>query len=156
MKSVLSSKSGGEADKYVSDGEVIDVGGLKLEVRETPGHTDGCVSYVEHTLKSVFTGDALLIRKCGRTDFQQGNSSTLYDSVHKKIFTLPEDYVIYVGHDYDGVLQTSVWEEKNLNPRLTKSKEEFVEFMKNMKLDYPKQIDKAVPANMKDGKEYSI
>ncbi|CAL2039800.1 unnamed protein product [Caenorhabditis brenneri] len=154
MKSVLCSKSGGQADKYVSDGEVLDIGGLKLEVRETPGHTNGCVTYVEHTLKSAFTGDALLIRKCGRTDFQQGNSSALYDSVHKKIFTLPEDYLIYVGHNYDGILQTSVWEEKNLNPRLTKSKEEFVEFMKNLKLDYPKQIDAAVPANMVDGKDH--
>ncbi|CAO4373212.1 unnamed protein product [Caenorhabditis nigoni] len=152
MKSVLCSKSGGEADKYVSNGDVIEVGGLKLEVRETPGHTNGCISYVEHHLKSVFTGDALLIRACGRTDFQQGNPSTLFDSVHKQIFSLPEDYVIYVGHNYDGILQTTVWEEKNLNPRLTKSKEDFVKFMKDMKLPYPKQIDAAVPANMKDGK----
>lgn len=72
MKSVLSSKSGGEADKYVSDGEIIEIGGLKLEVRETPGHTNGCLTYVEHSLRSAFTGDALLIRACGRTDFQQG------------------------------------------------------------------------------------
>ncbi|EFO90010.1 hypothetical protein CRE_30598 [Caenorhabditis remanei] len=152
MQSVLCSKSGGEADKYVSEGDVIKVGGLKLEVRETPGHTNGCVSYVEHFLKAVFTGDALLNRACGRTDFQQGNPSTLYDSVHNKIFSLPDDYLIYVGHNYDGIMQTTVWEEKTLNPRLTKSKEEFVLFMKDMKLQYPKQIDVAVPANMKDGK----
>ncbi|CAI2351861.1 unnamed protein product [Caenorhabditis sp. 36 PRJEB53466] len=152
MKSVLGRESGGEADEYVRDGELIEIGGLLLEVRETPGHTNGCVTYVEHALKSAFTGDALLIRACGRTDFQQGSPSKLFDSVHEKIFTLPEDYTLYVGHNYDGVMQTTVWEEKHLNPRLTKSKQEFVQFMKNLKLQYPKHIDVALPANLMDGR----
>ncbi len=69
----------------------------------TPGHTDGCMSYADHKNKFVFTGDALLIRGCGRTDFQQGNAKTLYDSVHKKIFTLPNDYTVLPGHDYNGI-----------------------------------------------------
>ncbi len=70
----------------------------------TPGHTDGCMSYADFKNKLVFTGDALLIRGCGRTDFQQGSSSRLYDSIHNKIFTLPEDFVVLPAHDYNGKL----------------------------------------------------
>ncbi|VDL66382.1 unnamed protein product [Nippostrongylus brasiliensis] len=108
MKSVLSTHSGGKADHFVKDGDNIEFGKELLEVRTTPGHTDGCVSYVSHAHRMVFTGDALLIRACGRTDFQQGNAHTLYRSIKDKIFTLPDDFIVYVGHNYDGILQTSV------------------------------------------------
>ncbi|KAJ8933903.1 hypothetical protein NQ314_013702 [Rhamnusium bicolor] len=88
----------------------------------------------------AFTGDALLIRGCGRTDFQEGSPETLYHSVHNKIFTLPESTLLYPAHDYKGMTVTSVEEEKRLNPRLTKSVKEFIELMNNLNLSYPKQI----------------
>ncbi|XP_072356774.1 persulfide dioxygenase ETHE1, mitochondrial-like [Scyliorhinus torazame] len=96
----------------------------------------------------AFTGDALLIRGCGRTDFQLGSSNTLYLSVHSKIFTLPDDCLLYPAHDYTGQTVTTVEEEKRLNPRLSKSLKEFVEIMSNLNLPYPKQIDHALPANL--------
>lgn len=104
---------------------------------------------MRHTVKSLlifqgiaFTGDALLIRGCGRTDFQEGDPATLYESVHKKIFSLPDSTLLYPAHDYKGLTVTSVEEEKKLNPRLTKSLEEFVSIMNNLNLSYPKQIGK--------------
>lgn len=147
-KSVISAASRAKADRHLSPGDVFGVGKVKLEARATPGHTDGCMTYVWHDQRKAFTGDALLIRGCGRTDFQQGNSERLYDSVHSQIFTLPEDYQLYPAHDYKGLTVTTVKEERKFNPRLTKSKAEFVEIMKNLNLAYPKMIDKAVPANM--------
>ncbi|CAD6198149.1 unnamed protein product [Caenorhabditis auriculariae] len=135
MKSVLSRASGGKADRLVDDGEDVQFGEQKLEVRATPGHTNGCVTYVWHELRRAFTGDSLLVRACGRTDFQEGNAAAL----------------IFIGHNYNGILQTSVLEEKNLNPRLTKTEEKFLETMENLHLAHPKQLDEAVPANMKDG-----
>ncbi|KAK6748159.1 hypothetical protein RB195_001030 [Necator americanus] len=151
MKSVLAANSGGKADHYVKEGDKIKFGHEHLDVLATPGHTDGCLSYVSQAHRMVFTGDALLIRACGRTDFQQGNARTLYRSIWDKLFTLPDDFTVYVGHNYDGILQTSIAEEKKYNPRLTKSEEEFVNIMSNLNLPYPKQIDRALPANMKDG-----
>ncbi len=149
------SKDGGApcADVLVKDGDVVNFGRHALQVRQTPGHTDGCVTYVDIEHKMAFTGDALLIRGCGRTDFQQGDSTKLYRSVHDKIFTLPDDTLIYPGHDYQGRTVTSVAEEKRLNPRLGggKSEREFVEIMANLKLSYPKKINEAVPANLKCG-----
>lgn len=151
MKSVLSVNSGAKADHFVKDGDKIKFGHECLEVRTTPGHTDGCVSFVSHAHRMVFTGDALLIRACGRTDFQQGNARALYRSIWEKIFTLPDDFIVYVGHNYNGILQTSIDEEKRLNPRLTKSEDEFVRIMENLHLEYPKQIEQALPANLNDG-----
>lgn len=90
----------------------------------------------------AFTGDTLLIRGCGRTDFQEGSSESLYNSVHQKIFTLPDHYTLYPAHDYRGQTATTVAEEKKYNPRLTKSLPEFVEIMKNLNLPYPKMIGK--------------
>lgn len=84
---------------------------LNVEIK---GHTNGCISIVCHSAKSVFTGDALLVRGCGRTDFQQGNAGLLYDSVHNKIFTLSEDYIVFPAHDYTGQTNSSVGEEKSL------------------------------------------
>lgn len=123
---------------------------MKLNTLSTPGHTNGCVTYHIRPSTGIdlaFTGDALLIRGCGRTDFQEGNSKTLYQSVHNRIFTLPSHTLLYPAHDYQGRTVTTVEEEKRLNPRLTKNIEEFVEIMDNLNLDYPKMIDKAIPAN---------
>ena len=130
----------------MSHGDRVSFGDLHVEVRATPGHTAGCVSYVFDD--KVFTGDALLIRGCGRTDFQEGSSDQLYDAVHAQIFSLPEDTVVYPAHDYKGHRSSTVGEEKRLNPRLSKSKHEFVDIMNKLELSYPKKIDVALPANM--------
>ncbi|XP_049943625.1 uncharacterized protein LOC126424855 isoform X3 [Schistocerca serialis cubense] len=106
-----------------------------------------CVTYVSHDQGLVFTGDAVLIRGCGRTDFQEGNPHTLYHSVHTQIFTLPDTFRIFPAHDYKGQTASTVGEEKKFNPRLSKSEKEFVEIMNNLNLAYPRQIDRAVPAN---------
>ncbi|KAK7887000.1 hypothetical protein WMY93_026621 [Mugilogobius chulae] len=119
-----------------------------LMVRETPGHTDGCMTLVTCDETMAFTGDALLIRGCGRTDFQQGSSEKLYESIHNKIFTLPESCLVFPAHDYQGNTSSTVGEEKKYNPRLTKSLSEFVEIMKNLNLPKPDKIDIAVPANL--------
>jgi sulfur dioxygenase len=153
-KSVVS-KAGGApcADVLVTDGDQIRFGRFSLEVRATPGHTDGCVSYVTDDQTRVFTGDALLIRGCGRTDFQQGDARKLYASVHDKLFSLPDACAIYPGHDYQGRTASTVFEEKAFNPRLGGGKTEgdFVEIMANLKLAPPKQIAVAVPANQRCG-----
>lgn len=141
------------ADVLVTDGDHLHVGALDIEVRATPGHTNGDVVYVVGD--RVFTGDTLLIDGCGRTDFQQGDAGTLYDSVHGKIFTLPPDTLVYPGHDYNGRTVSTVKQEKATNSRLGggRSRDEFIERMANLKLAYPKQIDRAVPANQKCGRE---
>ncbi|CAM4826164.1 unnamed protein product [Rotaria magnacalcarata] len=155
-KSVISNESGAKADIYMKDGELIQIGEtgktpVILECRATPGHTNGCMSFVWHKNTSVFTGDTLLIRGCGRTDFQQGSSDKLYTSIQTKIFTLPDDYRVYPAHDYTGQLYSSILEEKTHNSRLTKSRDEFIQIMANLKLSHPKQIDKALPANLMCG-----
>ena len=101
----------------------------------------------------VFTGDTLLIRGCGRTDFQAGNSEILFDSVRSKLFTLPDSCAVFPAHDYKGRTQSSIGEEKQFNVRLnlSKSKSDFVEIMGNLNLAYPKQIDRALPLNMRCG-----
>lgn len=147
-QSLLSKASSGQADVLVEPGEEVTFGEQKLEVRATPGHTNGCVTYVCHDQKTAFTGDALLIRGCGRTDFQEGSADTLYDSVHGQILSLPDDYTLYPAHDYKGLTATTVEEEKKFNPRLTKSKEEFIDIMNNLGLPYPKKIDVSLPANL--------
>ncbi|GFW56708.1 persulfide dioxygenase ETHE1, mitochondrial [Trichonephila clavipes] len=139
-KSVISETSGATADKHLKGMEILSVGCINLEARPTPGHTDGCMTYVCHDAKMSFTGDALLYRGCGRTDFQQGDAAKLYDSVHGQIFSLPDDYLLYPAHDYKGFTVSTVGEEKKYNARLTKSKEEFIEIMKNLNLAYPKMI----------------
>ena len=123
------------------------------------GHTSGCISYYCPDGPFVFTGDALLIGGCGRTDFQQGNSGQLYDSIHQNLFTLSEQCYVYPAHDYKGnfiwnlkfrmlnykwqsigYLVSTIGEEKSFNPRLTKSRDEFIQLMKDLKLDLPKMI----------------
>lgn len=148
LKSCISKHSGATADILLSEGDRIAFGKHCLMVRETPGHTDGCVTYVTGDQSMAFTGDALLIRGCGRTDFQQGCPKRLYESVHKKIFTLPGQCFIYPAHDYKGQTVSTVCEEKKFNPRLTKTQDEFVNIMNNLNLPKPKKIDIAVPANL--------
>ncbi len=147
-QSIISKRSKGQADVLMEDGEEIKFGSQSIAVRETPGHTEGCVSYIFDAAACAFTGDALLIRGCGRTDFQGGSSTTLYKSVWSKILSLPDNYVLYPAHDYKGQTATTVAEEKKYNPRLTKTEEQFVEIMANLNLAYPKKIDEALPANM--------
>lgn len=141
------------ADVLVRHGDHIRVGSIDLEVRETPGHTNGCVAYVG--ADRVFTGDTLLIGGCGRTDFQEGDAGRLYDSVHRQILSLPPDTLVYPAHDYKGRTVSTVKEEMALNPRLGggTTREAFIEIMANLKLAYPKQIDRAVPANLRCGRE---
>jgi glyoxylase-like metal-dependent hydrolase (beta-lactamase superfamily II) len=142
------------ADVYAQEGQTIAFGSYELEVRATPGHTNGCVSYVLHEECLAFTGDALLIRGCGRTDFQEGDASQLYRSVRKQIFSLPNAFLLYPGHDYRGRTVTTVDEEKRLNARLAldKSELEFVAIMKALDLAHPRRIDVAVPANLQSGR----
>ncbi|XP_071818330.1 persulfide dioxygenase ETHE1, mitochondrial-like isoform X2 [Apostichopus japonicus] len=150
-KSIISKASGAQADIYVEDGESIEFGNLAIQVATTPGHTNGCVTYIMHHSSRpimAFTGDALLIRGCGRTDFQEGDPQTLYNSVHGKILSLPDDTLLYPAHDYNGQTVTTVKEEKAFNPRLSKSLEDFIKIMKELNLPYPKAIDKALPANL--------
>ncbi|KAH9779564.1 persulfide dioxygenase ETHE1-like [Citrus sinensis] len=154
VKSIISKASGSKADLHVEHGDKVSFGDLFLEVRATPGHTLGCVTYVsgegpdQPQPRMAFTGDALLIRGCGRTDFQGGSSSQLYKSVHSQIFTLPKDTLIYPAHDYKGFTVSTVGEEIQYNPRLTKDEETFKSIMENLNLSYPKMIDIAVPANL--------
>jgi len=153
-KAVVGANAGTEgADELVNDGSKLRFGGLALEVRATPGHTEGCVTYVTSDHKHAFTGDALFIRGTGRTDFQQGSAERLFRSIHDKIFTLPDDTIIWPGHDYRGLTFSTVGEEKRLNPRVGDGKTEaqFAEIMDNLNLPAPKKIDVAVPANLHCG-----
>jgi sulfur dioxygenase len=152
-QTMISAAAEAKADILFTEGDKITFGGRHLTVLATPGHTNGCSSFVLDDNSMVFTGDALFIRGCGRCDFQNGSAETLYDNVWGKIFTLPESCIIYPGHDYNGRLSSTVAEEKRYNPRLSKSKAEFVKIMNNLNLPRPKQIDIAVPANKADGDE---
>ena len=137
-------------DLPLKEGDTLLVGETQISVIETPGHTNGCLTY--RMADRIFTGDALLIRGCGRTDFQQGNAELLYDSVTRKLFSLPDETKVYPAHDYRGFTESSIGEEKRFNPRLTKTREEFVVFMKNLKLPDPKMMAVAVPMNLGCGK----
>ncbi|NMG28154.1 MBL fold metallo-hydrolase [Aromatoleum evansii] len=151
----LSCRSGAHgADRLLEHGDRIAFGGRHLEVRATPGHTNGCLTYVLDDQSMAFTGDCLLIRGCGRTDFQQGDAGTMYRSVHEQIFSLPGRCLLYPAHDYRGLTVTSVDEERNWNPRIggDSSADDFAGYMKNLGLPHPKQIDVAVPANLNCGR----
>ena len=151
---VLSALAGADcADLQVSDGDFLVLGDDVIRVLATPGHTPESLSFRWHD--RVFTGDALLIGGCGRTDFQGGDAGTLYDSITEKLFVLPEETLVYPGHDYQGRRVSCIAEEKQLNPRLAgKSREEFIEIMHNLDLPKPKLIDVAVPANRLCGTEH--
>lgn len=153
---VYPAPSGAEgADRYVSEGDVVRFGRHALEVRLTPGHTSGCATYVLADRSKAFTGDALLIQGSGRTDFQQGSARTLYRSVHDQILSLPDDTELYPGHDYKGRTVSTVREERLYNPRLGqgKSEDDFVATMDALQLAHPRFIDRALPANLRLGKE---
>ncbi len=141
-------------DRYLEHGDRVEFGKRYLEVRATPGHTDACLTLVLDDESRAFTGDALLIRGAGRTDFQQGDPGLLYRSVHSQIFTLPDSCLIYPGHDYRGLTATSVAEERQFNPRLggALSENDFAGYMNNLGLAHPKQMEIAVPANLKCGR----
>jgi glyoxylase-like metal-dependent hydrolase (beta-lactamase superfamily II)/rhodanese-related sulfurtransferase len=150
----LSARSGAEGiDVPLQHGDRIRFGSRHLDALATPGHTNGCMTFVLDDRSMAFTGDALLIRGAGRTDFQQGSAHELYRSVTEQIFTLPEDCLIYPAHDYRGLTVSSVFEEKRFNPRIggTRNEGDFVGFMQNLGLPHPKQMDVAVPANLKCG-----
>ncbi len=138
-------------DENLVEGNEIKFGSYIIKTLETPGHTDASLSF--YCEEMIFTGDALLIRGCGRTDFQSGSADQLYDSVTKKLFNLPPKTIVYPAHDYKGFTSSTVEAEIKNNPRLGqgKTKEQFKEIMANLKLDYPKQIDVALPANMACG-----
>lgn len=150
----ISAASGAEgADRYLSHGDRCGFGARYLTVRATPGHTNGCISLVLDDETMAFTGDCLLIRGTGRTDFQQGSPHAMFQAVHLQIFTLPERCLLYPAHDYRGLTVTSVGEERRFNPRLGGElcEDDFTVYMTNLHLPHPKQIDIAVPANLKCG-----
>ena len=134
----------------VTEGDRIEVEGLRLDVIYTPGHTDDSYSYL--LADRVFTGDTLLIRGTGRTDFQNGDPRAQYDSIFNKLLKLPGATLIYPAHDYKGDTVSTIGEEKQFNPRLkVKSIDQYVDLMNNLKLSNPKMMDVAVPANMHVG-----
>ena len=154
-KIALSKAGGAEGgDRYLVDGDRIAFGARSLAVRATPGHTDGCLTYVLDDRAMAFTGDALLIRGCGRTDFQQGDAHRLFRSVRDQVFSLPDDCLIYPGHDYRGLTCSSVGEEKRYNPRLAEAigEGDFVGYMTHLGLAHPKLMEVAVPANLRCGR----
>jgi glyoxylase-like metal-dependent hydrolase (beta-lactamase superfamily II)/rhodanese-related sulfurtransferase len=138
----------------LAHGDRLTFGGRWLEVRATPGHTDSCLSFVLDDQSLAFSGDALLVRGCGRCDFQQGNAHSLYRSITEQIFSLPDSCLLYPGHDYTGRGVTSVAEEKAFNARLggKASERDFVGHMENMKLPHPHRIAEALPGNLRSGK----
>lgn len=162
VRSVIGHNANAKADVLVKTGDKLTLGkAFQLHVIETPGHTQGCVTYHLRCLSErdaslptmIFSGDTLLVRGCGRTDFQGGDSEKLFRSVRERLFTLPSATLVYPGHDYRGMIVSTIGEEKELNPRLGKDKtlKEFTYIMANLKLAYPKMIDTAVPANINCG-----
>ena len=142
------------ADRMLQHGDKLEFGNRRLGVRATPGHTNGCLTCVLDDQTMAFTGDCLMIRGSGRTDFQQGDARALYASVHRQVFTLPSACLLYPGHDYRGLTVTSVAEERRFNPRLGGDigEQDFVGYMKNLGLPHPRKIDVAVPANLRCGR----
>ncbi|HEX4450125.1 MAG TPA: MBL fold metallo-hydrolase [Kofleriaceae bacterium] len=143
-----------EIDRALVHGDVLAFGACALEVRAVPGHTAGCLAVVTADRRAVFTGDALLVRGAGRTDFQQGDAHQLFRSIRGQLFTLPDDCVVYPGHDYEGRTSSTIGEERRFNARIGGGarEEDFVGYMTNLGLPHPKQLAVAVPANLRAGK----
>lgn len=139
------------ADVGIEEGTPLRVGSIVLHPLHTPGHTDGHFAYLAG--ERVFTGDALLIEGCGRTDFQNGSADALYHSVHSKLFTLPDETLVYPAHDYKERFVSSIAQEKRRNPRLGNGKtvDQFKAIMRDLNLPYPKFMDYAVPGNRQCG-----
>jgi sulfur dioxygenase len=153
----VSKRSAGQIsgpDLWLGQGDSVRFGQRWLAVRETPGHTAGCLTFVTDDRSMAFTGDCLLIRGAGRCDFQQGDAHTMYRSIKEQIFSLPDDCLVCPGHDYAGRTVSSVGEERAYNPRIGGQADErdFVGFMENLNLPHPKLMDIAVPANLRSGK----
>ena len=142
-------------DIGIKEGEAFKVGDITLHPLFTPGHTATHHAYLidNGTQKMLFSGDALLIEACGRTDFQEGDAGTLYDSVKTKFFTLPGETLVYPGHDYDDRTVSTIAQERQRNPRLTDSieREQFIKIMDNLDLPYPHKIEYALPGNKQCG-----
>lgn len=139
------------ADQFIRHGETLHVGEVEIQAIATPGHTDSHMAYLVSGTH-LLTGDALLIRGCGRTDFQSGDAGTLFDSVTQQVFTLPEATLIYPAHDYRGQTVSSVEEEKRWNPRFVgRSRDEFMAFMGKLDLPNPQKMMEALPANERCG-----
>ena len=140
------------AELFLHEGQELHFGSTALKALATPGHTDSCTSYL--LPGAVFTGDAMFIRGNGRTDFQGGSAEKLFDSVRQKLFVLPDDTIVYPGHDYNGRVSSTIGEEKKFNERLSLSitRNAFVEMMNNRKTPRPAKMDIALPANMKAGR----
>lgn len=144
------------ADISLKDKEQLQIGDIIIKAIATPGHTNAHMAYLVNNDR-VLTGDALFIRGCGRTDFQEGNASTLYDSVTQHLFTLPDETLVFPGHDYKGLTCSTIGEEKEHNLRLAhKSKEKFIEIMKNLNLPKPKNMEFFVAQNEQSGRENEV
>lgn len=141
------SKAAARSDRTLEGGETLRVGSVVIEAIATPGHTDSHVAYLVNKTH-LLTGDALLIRGCGRTDFQSGDAGTLYDVVTQKLFTLPDETLVYPAHDYKGRTVSTIGEEKRSNPRFAdRTRNQFITIMNNLNLSYPKKMHQAIPAN---------
>jgi glyoxylase-like metal-dependent hydrolase (beta-lactamase superfamily II)/rhodanese-related sulfurtransferase len=141
-------------DRKLAGCNRVEFGIHALIVIETPGHTDGCISFLLDDESMVFTGDSLLIRGCGRTDFQQGSAQKLFHSIKDKLFALPNECIVYPAHDYSGRTSSSIGEEKSFNPRIGghANENDFVGYLDNMQLPHPRKLEIAIPANIKAGR----
>jgi len=145
--------------QHVREDEVVRVDGIELKAIYTPGHTDESFSFVlnPNAPRAVFTGDVLLIRGSGRTDFQGGDAHRSWDSIVNKLFKLPDTTTLYPAHDYKGWTASSIGEEKHFNPRLAgKTASEYVDIMNNLHLPNPKMMDVAIPANLACGQPSTL
>ncbi len=139
------------ADHHIKDKEILFLGNIKIKAIYTPGHTDSHCSYLINQ-SLVLTGDTLLIRGCGRTDFQSGDAGVLYDSVTMKLFNLPDETLVYPGHDYQGFTVSTIGEEKRANSRFTGiNRQDFINLMNNLELPQPSKIEQAIPINKNCG-----
>jgi sulfur dioxygenase len=137
-------------NRLLDDGDTFEFGGTAMKVIATPGHTPGSSCFL--WFDRLLTGDTLLIGGCGRTDFQQGDAAALYDSITRKLFTLPDDTLVYPGHDYNGRRVSTIAEERATNPRLAGvTRDRFIEIMGNLNLPKPARMAEAVPANLRGG-----
>lgn len=145
-RAVAGKKGAACVDIQVGEGDTLRVGSIRIEVLETPGHTDDSVTY--RAGNQLFTGDALTIRAAGRTDFQNGDPGQLFDSITRVLFALPDDTIVRPAHDYKGLTSSTIGEEKRWNARTAgRTREEFIELMNGLHLPKPKKLDETVPAN---------
>lgn len=139
------------ADRFIQNGEILQMGAVRILAMATPGHTDSHMVYLVNGTH-LLTGDALFIRGCGRTDFQGGDAGSLFDAVTQKLFTLPDSTLVYPGHDYQGRTCSTIGEEKRWNPRFAgRSRSQFIQLMNSLNLPFPKKMKVAVPANERCG-----